>query len=77
MQDQRMKVNIDLKKTTSIVCEECSNTTFQEALMLRKVSKFLTGEMQDGVIPIATFVCTKCGHVNKDFYPKELSNEQE
>jgi hypothetical protein len=33
--------------------------------------------MQDGVIPIATFVCTKCGHVNKDFYPKELANEQE
>jgi predicted nucleic-acid-binding Zn-ribbon protein len=77
MQDQRMKVNIDLKKTTSVTCEECGCSTFQEALMLRKVSKFLTGDMQDGVIPIATFVCAKCGHVNKDFYPKELTNEQE
>jgi hypothetical protein len=77
MQDQKMKVNIDLKKTTSVVCDECSNTTFQEALMLRKVSKFLTGEMQDGVIPIATFVCTKCGHVNKDFYPKDLIEDEQ
>ena len=46
--------------------------------MLRKVSRFLTGDAQDGVMPIATFAYVKCGHVNKEFYPKELvKNEQE
>lgn len=77
MADQRMKVNIDLKKTTGVACDECGNETFQEGLMLRKVSRFLTGDAQDGVIPIPTFVCTKCGHVNKDFYPKDLVNDNE
>ena len=77
MADQRMKVNIDLKKTTGVTCDECGNQTFQEGLMLRKVSRFLTGDAQDGVIPIPTFVCTKCGHVNKDFYPKDLVDDKE
>jgi len=77
MQDQRMKVNIDLKKTTGVSCDECGNESFQEALLLRKVSRFLTGDAQDGVIPIPTFVCSKCGHINKDFYPKELSQDEQ
>lgn len=72
MQDQRMKLNVSLDKTVGIKCESCENETFQEALLLRKVSKFLTGQAQDGVLPIPTFVCSKCGHVNEEFYPKEL-----
>jgi hypothetical protein len=77
-QQNQMRVSIPIDKTVSVVCEECGNTTFQEALMLRKVSKFLTGDQQDGIMPIATFVCTKCGHVNKEFYPKEMiKNEQQ
>lgn len=77
-QQKPMQVNIPLSKTTGVVCEECGNTSFQEALMLRKVSRFLTGDTQDGVMPIATFACIKCGHVNQEFYPKELiKNEQE
>jgi hypothetical protein len=76
MSQQNMKLNISLDKTVGVFCDSCQNTTFQEALILRKASKFLTGTEQDAVIPIPTFVCSKCGHVNDDFYPKELSREQ-
>jgi uncharacterized Zn finger protein len=76
MSQQNMKLNISLDKTTGVSCDSCQNTTFQEALILRKASKFLTGTEQDAVIPIPTFVCSKCGHVNDDFYPKELNREQ-
>lgn len=71
----QLKVSID--KTLPIICEKCESQAFQEALMLRKVSKFLTGDAQDGVLPIATFVCVKCGHVNEDFLPKELKKSEE
>jgi len=67
-----MKLNISLDKTTGIVCEECGNQTFQEGLLIRKASKFLTGTAQDAIIPIPTFACTKCGHVNNEFFPQEL-----
>ena len=77
-QQKQMQVKIPLDKTTGVTCEECGANAFQEALMLRKVSRFLTGDAQDGVMPIAIFACVKCGHVNQEFYPKELvKNEQE
>jgi predicted nucleic-acid-binding Zn-ribbon protein len=76
-QQKQVQLKVSLDKTTPITCEECGNQAFQEALMLRKVSKFLTGDAQDGVLPIATFVCTKCGHINKEFYPKELTKTEE
>lgn len=69
-----VQLKVSLDRTTPVVCEECGSLAFQEALMLRKVSKFLTGDAQDGIIPISTFVCSKCGHINADFYPKELSD---
>ena len=76
-QQKPMQLKVSLDKTTPIACEECGSQAFQEALMLRKVSKFLTGDAQDGVLPISTFVCAKCGHVNQDFMPKELVNKTE
>lgn len=72
MEQQQMKLNISLDKTTPMVCEECQHQVFQEGVMLRKASKFLTGTAQDALVPIPVFTCTKCGHVNSEFLPKEL-----
>ena len=59
--------NISIDKTTPIICEECGNDTFVQALFLRKISPLLTGTGQEGVVPVPTFMCTKCNHVNKAF----------
>ena len=67
------KLNVGLDKTLPIVCDACDNNTFTEAVILREVSKFLTGQMQDGIVPIPVFACTTCGHVNKRFMPAELT----
>jgi hypothetical protein len=75
-QQQQMKLNISLDKTTPIVCEKCDNATFQEGIMIRKASKFLTGTAQDALVPIPTFYCTKCGHTNEEFLPAELKQNQ-
>jgi uncharacterized Zn finger protein len=69
MKNKQPQLNITLDKTTPIVCEECQNEVFQEGVMLRKASKFLTGTAQDALIPIPVFSCSKCGHVNKEFLP--------
>ena len=70
------KLNVSLDKTLPIVCDECGNETFTEAVILREVSRFLTGQMQDGLVPIPVFACTKCGHVNDKFMPAELKKEK-
>lgn len=60
---------IDIKQTSAIKCESCENETFNETVFLRKASKLLTGSSQDTLIPIPTFQCSKCGHINKEFIP--------
>lgn len=72
---QQKQLNISIDKTTPVFCEYCSNQTFTEALMLRKVSKFLTGQSQDAITPISVFLCSECGEVNRDLLPQELLNQ--
>jgi uncharacterized Zn finger protein len=68
---QEINMNVALKDTTPIACEECGNEVFQEGVLLRKVSRFVTGTSQDALMPIPVFACAKCGHVNADFMPKD------
>jgi uncharacterized Zn finger protein len=72
--EQQMKLNIDLSKTLPIVCEKCGSQTFQESILIRKASKFITGTAQDAIIPIPTFTCTQCGHANEEFLPTDLKS---
>jgi len=74
MEQQQMNLNITLDKTTPVMCDACENETFQEVVLLRKASRFVTGTAQDALIPIPAFACTKCGHVNEDLLPPQLRN---
>jgi len=67
MQQEQVKLNISLDKTTPIACEECGNETFTQVLYLRRISKFLTGDTHDSHQPIPTFACAKCHYVNKEY----------
>ena len=71
------KLNITLDKTTPITCDKCSGQVFTEGLIIRKASKFVTGSTQDSIIPIPTFACSQCGHVNQEFPPKELQTQSQ
>ncbi len=59
--------NIDIDNTTEIVCEKCTNNTFKPIFFLRKLSRLLSPDGVDKVIPIDSLACDRCGHVNKDF----------
>jgi len=73
MKDQ-LNVNIDIKATTPIVSED-GNHVFTEGFLLRRVSKFLAGTAEDGIIPISCFVDAKTGKVLVELLPKELREE--
>jgi hypothetical protein len=75
MQEQ-MKMNVDIKQTTPIKSEE-GNQVFQEAVILRKASKFLVGTSEDAVIPIPVFIDIKTNKIVIELLPKELREEYE
>jgi len=76
MNDQQMKMNIDINQTMPISSEE-GNQIFQEAVVLRKVSKFLAGTAEDAVIPIPVFIDVKTNKILIEMLPKELREEYE
>jgi len=65
MEGQRMDVDID--STIEIVCDECGCNVFKPAFFLRKVSKFVSPDGQDRLLPLDTMACNKCGNINKEF----------
>jgi hypothetical protein len=58
---------IDLKEQLTLTCEKCESKFFEEVVMVKKVSKLLTGSMEDTIVPFPTYRCADCSHVNKDF----------
>ena len=64
------KVGLDYSQTEAIKCEECDSEVFQPAMVLRRVSALLSPTGKETVLPVQLFSCVKCGHVNKDMYPR-------
>ena len=76
MEQQTQQLNIRLEETSEVTCEACGNNVFTEGLLMRRVSKFIAGTPNDSMVPIAVFTCSKCGHVNSEFIPQQLKNQQ-
>ena len=75
-QQQTPKLNIDLKNTTPIISED-GNQVFNEGYVLRKVSKFVTGAADDGVIPLPIFYDVQTGKILTETLPKDIREEYE
>ena len=69
---ETQKQNISLKETAEVSCTECGSIAFQQAVLMRKVSALISENGKEGFLPIPTFSCAKCGHVNEAFIPSEL-----
>jgi hypothetical protein len=76
MSQEQLKMNVDIKQSTPIKSED-GNQVFQEAVVLRKISKFLAGTSEDAVVPIPVFIDIKTGEILIDMLPKELREEYE
>jgi uncharacterized Zn finger protein len=67
MSDDIIRPKIDLRQQPTIKCEKCDSKFFKEVVMLKKVSKILTGSGEDTLVPFPTYMCNDCGHVNTEF----------
>lgn len=68
---QNSQVNMSVvAEAPYIECEECKGTLFEEKMMIKKISRFMTGNSQDSIVPLPVICCAKCGHINELFKPK-------
>lgn len=73
MQDQP-QLNIDLKNTKSVQNFD-GGSLFQQGVILRTVSKFVTGTNEDALMPIPVFFDPTSKKILTDSVPKELREE--
>lgn len=71
---EQPQLNLDLNKTTSIDTPS-GGKIWQQGMILRKVSKFVTGTQEDAVVPIPVFYDPKTNEILEDTLPRELREE--
>ncbi len=74
MQQQQQQVNLDLNKTTPVDLPS-GGKIWQSGVILRRVSKFVTGTSEDGLIPIPIFYDPETNEILEDTVPKEIREE--
>ena len=72
--EQQPQLNLDLKNTTAVTTEE-GGQVFGNGVILRKVSKFVSGTNEDALLPIPVFYDLETKKILVDSIPKELREE--
>jgi hypothetical protein len=67
----------DVMNATTILCEECGNKTFSPVFVIKHISALLSPTGQETNVPMQTFACSKCSHVNTEFMPPEAEDRRE
>ena len=74
MEQQVQQPQIDLKNTSEVKNSE-GGSIFQQGVILRKVSRFVTGTDDDAVLPIPVFYDPETKKILTDSVPKDLREE--
>jgi hypothetical protein len=74
MNGNEQQIRVNLKDAEDISCNECENLYFVPAVSMKRVSALLSPTGQEAMVPLQTFQCSKCGHVNKEFLVADNEN---
>ncbi len=77
MMQERENMKKVLDTASTIVCENCDNHTFTQVCVMKRVSALVSPNGQEMTIPLATWQCTACSHINKDFLPENILSDIE
>ena len=74
MEQQVQQPQIDLKNTTEVKNFN-GGSIFQQGVILRKVSRFVTGTNEDALMPIPVFFDPETNKILTDSVPADLREE--
>ena len=67
----QQQINVDLSSASDIACEKCGGIFFREVALVKRLSSLLSPTGKEAIIPVGTFACASCGHVNEEFDPNK------
>jgi len=66
---QQARQNVDLSSAKDVICEKCACSKFKEVAFIKRVSALVSPSGKEAIVPVGTFACADCGHVNVEFDP--------
>jgi DNA-directed RNA polymerase subunit RPC12/RpoP len=69
---EQLPMNFNLNDARDMECQNCGGKIFLPAYRFKKISRLLTGQPKDSVMPIELYVCASCGSPLNDLLPPEL-----
>lgn len=71
---QPQQIQVDLSKTTGITCQNCGSHFFDQTILIRKISRLLTGSPEDQMTLVPVFICKECKQPLKEFFPAGMND---
>jgi len=69
------QATFDFSLAKNIECESCKFGLFNTAFIIKKISALQSGSGREELVPIQTYVCYNCGHINDIFNPDKVDIE--
>lgn len=63
-------INIKPEDLKNIECDACGGRFFREIQAFKRLSALISPTGKEQIIPIPSFRCDDCGHINEEFMPK-------
>jgi uncharacterized Zn finger protein len=67
---QQPNINIRPEDLKNIVCENCGGRFFREVQAFKRISALISPTGKEQIMPVPTFRCDDCGHINAEVMPK-------
>jgi len=67
---QQSNINLNPEDLEDVLCEKCENQTFEPVFLFKKLSAVLSPTGKDTFVPLQSYKCTACSHINKEFLQK-------
>ena len=70
-QQQQQQIKVDLNSADDVNCDECEGTLFAPVFFVKRLSALVSPTGEEVMVPVQTFQCAKCNHVNNEFVEKK------
>ena len=66
---------IDLSQAQDMNCPHCNYPYFIQAVMMKRISRFVANTAKDAVLPVDVLLCGNCGKPMDELLPAELRRQ--
>ena len=71
-----LRMNVDMSLAEDIQCESCNGISFRSCFLIKKISALISPTGKETILPVETFACNLCGHINSQFMPTMITEEK-